>query len=69
MSPVLRHRLRIIQRIDFRVALVYMLPHGLVPKYISDMLALNEPPLSTSGTGLLLVPKVRTKHDDAAVQF
>ena len=45
--------------------------NGLAPKYITVLLELNEPPrtLRTSGRGLLLVPRVRTKHGVAAFKF
>ena len=74
ISPVLRslHWLPVAQRIDFKTALlVYKSLHGLAPKYISDMLVPYEPSrtLRTSGTGLLQVPRVRTKHGEAAFQF
>ena len=74
ISPVLRslHWLPVAQRIDFKAALlVYKSLHGLAPKYICDMLVPYEPPrtLRTSGTGLLLVPRVRTKHGESAFQF
>ncbi|KAK7879696.1 hypothetical protein WMY93_033597 [Mugilogobius chulae] len=67
ISPVLRslHWLPVTQRIDFKtVLLVFKSLHGLAPKYISDMLVRYEASrtLRTSGTGLLLVPRVRTKH-------
>lgn len=73
ISPVLRslHWLPVAQRIDFKTALlVYKSLHGLVPKYISDMLEPYEPTwtLRTSGSGLLL-PRVRTKQDEAAFQI
>ncbi|KAK7899424.1 hypothetical protein WMY93_020277 [Mugilogobius chulae] len=74
ISPVLRslHWLPVAQRIDFKTALlVFKSLHGLAPKYISDMLVRYEPSrtLRTSGTGLLLVPRVRTKHGESAFQF
>lgn len=74
ISPVLRslHWLPVAQRIDFKAALlVYKSLHGLAPKYISDMLVPYEPSrtLRTSGTGLLLVPRVRTKHGESGFQF
>lgn len=74
ISPVLRslHWLPVAQRIDFKTALlVYKSLNGLAPKYILDMLVPYEPSrtLRTSGMGLLQVPKVRTKHGEAAFQF
>ncbi|RJG15175.1 hypothetical protein D4A39_16695, partial [Alcanivorax profundi] len=74
ISPVLRslHWLPVSQRIEFKAALlVFKALHGSAPKYISDMLVPYEPSrtLRTSGTGLLLVPRVRTKHGEGAFQF
>uniref|UniRef100_A0A3Q3RNJ0 Reverse transcriptase domain-containing protein n=1 Tax=Mastacembelus armatus TaxID=205130 RepID=A0A3Q3RNJ0_9TELE len=75
ITPVLRslHWLPVAQRIDFKLALpVYTSLHGSAPHYISDMLMPYEPSrtlIRTSGTGLLLVPRVRTKHGEAAIQF
>jgi len=74
ISPVLRslHWLPVAQRIDFKTALlVYKSLHGLAPKYISDMLVPYEPArtLRSTGTGLMLVPRVRTKHGEAAFQI
>ena len=65
------HWLPVAQRIDFKTALfVYKSLNGLAPKYISDMLEPYEPTrtLRTSGRGLLLVPRVRTKQGEAAFQ-
>ena len=66
ISPVLRslHWLPVAQRIDFTIALLeYKSLHG--------MLEPNEPTrtLRTSGRGLLLGPRVRTKQGEAAFQF
>uniref|UniRef100_A0A7N8X145 Reverse transcriptase domain-containing protein n=1 Tax=Mastacembelus armatus TaxID=205130 RepID=A0A7N8X145_9TELE len=74
ITPVLRslHWLPVTQRIDFKTALlVYKSLHGSAPRYISDMLMPYEPSrtLRTSGTGLLLVPRVRTKQGEAAFQL
>ena len=74
ISPVLRslHWLPVAQRIDFKTALlVYKSLHGLAPKYITDMLVPYEPAraLRSTGTGLLLVLRVRTKHGEAAFQI
>ncbi|KAJ0016334.1 hypothetical protein NQD34_014623 [Periophthalmus magnuspinnatus] len=74
ISPVLMslHWLPVAQRIDFKAALlVYKSLHGLAPKYISEMLVPYEPSctLRTSGAGLLLVHRVRTKHREAAFEF
>uniref|UniRef100_A0A8C7Z8E6 Reverse transcriptase domain-containing protein n=1 Tax=Oryzias sinensis TaxID=183150 RepID=A0A8C7Z8E6_9TELE len=73
ISPVLRslHWLPVPQRIDFKAALlVYKSLHGRAPKYISDMLVPYEPSrtLRTSGTGLLLIRRVRTKQGESAFQ-
>ena len=63
ISPVLRSLrwLPVAQRIDFKTALLV---------YISDMLEPYEPAgtLGTSGRRLLLVPRVRTKQAEAALQ-
>lgn len=50
---------------------VYKSLHCLALKYISDMLDSYEPPIGvrSSGTGLLLVPRVRSKHSEAAFEF
>lgn len=68
IKPVLRsHWLPVAQRIDFKTTLlVYKSLNGLAPEYISDVLVPNEPSetLRTSGIGLLLVPRVRTKHGE-----
>ncbi|KAK9522346.1 hypothetical protein VZT92_018819 [Zoarces viviparus] len=74
ITPVLRslHWLPVQQRIDFKILLlVYKALNGLGPKYISDLLLPYEPsrPLRSSGTGLLSVPRVRTKHGEAAFSF
>uniref|UniRef100_A0A3B3HFB5 Reverse transcriptase domain-containing protein n=1 Tax=Oryzias latipes TaxID=8090 RepID=A0A3B3HFB5_ORYLA len=74
IGPVLRslHWLPVPQRIDFKAALlVYKSLHGHAPKYISDMLVPYEPSrtLRTSGTSLLLIPRVRTKQGESAFQY
>lgn len=74
ITPVLRslHWLPVCQRIDFKVLLlVYKALNGLGPKYISDLLIFYEPSrsLRSSGAGLLTVPRVRTKHGEAAFSF
>ncbi len=45
--------------------------NSLGPKYIYDLLLRYEPsrPLRWSGTGLLTVPRVTTKHREAAFSF
>ena len=57
-------------RIDFKVLLlVFKCLNGLGPSYLSDLLLSYQPSrtLRSSGTGLLIVPKVRTKtHGEAA---
>lgn len=66
------HWLPVPQRIDFKMALLdYMSFHGLAPKYISDMMEQYKScrTLRTSGSGLLPVPRVRTKHGEAVFQF
>ena len=49
---------------------MYKSLQGLAPKYISDLLEPYEPTgtLRTSGRGLLLVSRVRTKQGEAAFQ-
>ena len=51
--------------------LVYKALNGLGPKYITDMLIRYEPSraLRSSGTGLLTVPRVRTKQGEAAFSY
>lgn len=51
--------------------LVFKALNGIGPKYISDLLVRYEPfrPLRSSGTDLLSVPRVRTKHVEAAFHF
>uniref|UniRef100_A0A669DF59 Reverse transcriptase domain-containing protein n=1 Tax=Oreochromis niloticus TaxID=8128 RepID=A0A669DF59_ORENI len=51
--------------------LVYKALNGLGPKYISDLLTQYEPSrsLRSSGSGLLSVPRVRTRHGEAAFSF
>lgn len=63
-TPVPRslHWLPVSHRIDFKILLmVYKAFNGLGSKYISDLLLNYElsRPLSSSGTGLLSVPRVR----------
>uniref|UniRef100_A0A3B4FPC0 Reverse transcriptase domain-containing protein n=1 Tax=Pundamilia nyererei TaxID=303518 RepID=A0A3B4FPC0_9CICH len=74
ISPALRslHWLPVCQRIDFKVLmLAYKALNGLGPKYISDLLTQYEPSrsLRSSGSGLLSVPRVRTRHGEAAFSF
>ena len=74
ITPVLKslHWLPVYQRIDFKILLlVFKALNGLGPKYISDLLIRYEPsrPLRSSGTGLLSVPRVKTKHGEAAFSF
>ena len=74
ITPVLKslHWLPVPQRIDFKILLlVYKSLNGLGPKYISDLLLHYDPPrpLRSSGTGLLVVPRVRTKQGEAAFSF
>jgi hypothetical protein len=51
--------------------LTYKSLHGLVPKYITDILPLNKPsrPLRSSETNLLMVPRVNTKHGKAGFSY
>ena len=74
ITPVLRslHWLPVCQRIDFKILLlVYKALNGLGPKYIQDLLVRYEPTrsLRSSGSSLLSVPRVRTKHGEAAFSF
>ena len=71
-SPVLRplYGLPVCQRTDFKILLlVNEVLNDL--KYISDLLLRYEPsrPLRSSGTRLLSVPRVKTKHGEAAFSF
>ncbi|MDG2594948.1 hypothetical protein P7M37_24555, partial [Vibrio parahaemolyticus] len=66
------HWLPVYQRIDFKILLlVYKALNGLGPKYISDILVHYEAsrPLRSSGTGLLSVPRIKTKRGEAASSF
>ena len=50
--------------------LVYKAQNGLGPKYISDLLIHElSRSLRSTGTGLLRVPRVRTKQGEAAFSF
>ena len=72
ITPVLKslHWLPVCFRIDFKVLLlVFKCLNGLGPSYLSDLLLSYQPSriLRSSGTGLLNVPRVRTKtHGEAA---
>ena len=72
ITPVLKslHWLPVCFRIDFKVLLlVFKCLNGLGPSYLSDLLLSYQPSrtLRSSGTGLLTIPKVRTKtHGEAA---
>uniref|UniRef100_A0A3B3H962 Reverse transcriptase domain-containing protein n=1 Tax=Oryzias latipes TaxID=8090 RepID=A0A3B3H962_ORYLA len=66
ITPVLKslHWLPVRFRIDFKILLmVYKCFYGLGPDYLNDILLKYEPSrtLRSSGAGLLVVPKVRTK--------
>ncbi|XP_076578637.1 LOW QUALITY PROTEIN: uncharacterized protein LOC143315073 [Chaetodon auriga] len=74
ITPVLRslHWLSVSQRIDFKILLlVYKALNGLGLKYILDLLTPYEVsrPLRSSGTGLLCVPRMRTKQSEAAFSY
>lgn len=74
ITPVLRslHWLPVCQRIEFKILLlVYKSLKGLGPKYMSELLVGYEASraLRSSGTGLLCVPRVRTKQGEAAFSF
>mgnify|MGYP001548869816 CR=1 FL=1 len=67
ITPILMtlHWLPVPARIDYKVAvLVYKALHDQAPKYIQDMLVpyLPSRQLRSSGTGLLQVPRFRTKQ-------
>ena len=74
ITPILRslHWLPVSHRIDFKILLlVFKSLNGLGPKYISDLLPYYESSrsLRSSGTGLLTVPRVKTKHGEAAFSY
>jgi len=74
ISPVLKslHWLPVGQITDLKVLLlVFKSRNGLGPKYINDLLHNYEPSrsLRSSGTGLLSVLRVRTKHGKAAFSY
>ncbi|KAF7651872.1 hypothetical protein LDENG_00104180 [Lucifuga dentata] len=74
ITPILKslHWLPVCQRIDFKVLLlIYKSLNSLGPKYRTEMLWQYEPsrPLSSSGTDLLAVPRVKTKHGEAAFSY
>jgi len=72
ITPVLKslHWLPVRFRIDFKVLLlVFKCLNGLGPSYLTDLLLPYQPSrtLRSSGTGLLTIPRVRTKtHGEAA---
>ena len=71
ITPVLKslHWLPVKQRIDFKILmLVYKALNGLGPKYMTDLLIRYEPTraLRSSGTGLLKIPRARTRQGEAA---
>ncbi len=72
ITPVLKslHWLPVRFRIDFKVLLlVFKCLNGLGPSYLSDLLLPYQPSrtLRSSGTGLLTIPRVKTKtHGEAA---
>ena len=74
ISPVLKslHWLPVDKRIDFKILLlVFKSLNGLGPRYINDLLHNYEPSrsLRSSGSGLLSVPRIRTKHGKAAFSY
>ena len=74
ITPVLRslHWLPCYQRTDFKILLlVYKALNGFWTKYISDLLPRYQPsrPLRSSGTRLVSVPRVRTKHRAATLSY
>ena len=74
ITPVIKslHWLPVSQRIDFKILLlVYKALKGLGPKYMLDLLVPYEAsrPLRSSRTGLLCVPRTRTKQGEAAFSY
>ena len=75
ITPVLKslHWLPVCFRIDFKVLLlVFKCLNGLGPSYLSKLLLPYEPSrtLRSSGSRLLVIPKVRTHtHSEAYFQF
>ena len=73
ITPVLRsfHWLPVDQRIDLKILLlVFKSLNGLGPKYIDDLLHHYEASsLRSSGSGLLSVPRITTKHGKAAFSY
>lgn len=58
--------LPVCQRIEFKILLVvYEALNGLGPKYISDSLVRYEAPRSLR-SGLLSIPRIKTKEGEAA---
>ena len=75
ITPILKslHWLPVSFRIDFKVLLlVFKSLNGLAPFYLSNLLLPYEPSraLRSSGSHLLIVPKVRTKtYGEASFQY
>ena len=74
ITPVMKslHWLPVSQRIEFKILLlVYKALNGLGPKYMLDLLVPYEAsrPLRSSGSGLLCVPRTRTKQGEAAFSY
>ena len=75
ITPILKslHWLPVSFRIDFKVLLlVFKSLNGLGPSYLSHLLLPYEPSraLRSSGSGLLIVPKVRSKtYGEASFQY
>ena len=75
ITPILKslHWLPVCFRIDFKfLLLVFKALNGLCPLYLSELFLPYVPPrtLRSLGSGLLALPKVRTKtHGEAAFQF
>ena len=71
ITPVLKslHWLPVSFRIDFKILLlVYKSLNGLGPSYIADLLPRYVPPrpLRSAESGLLVVPRIKSKHGKAA---
>lgn len=74
ITPVLKslHWLPVCHRIDFKILqIVYRSLNGPAPKYIDELLLSYNPPrtLRSSGTGQLIVPRIKTKQGGAAFSY
>ena len=81
ITPILRslHWLPVCQRIEFKVLLIVYKSQCILyscilnrkSKYMSDLLSPYTParPLRSAGTSLLITPRVKTKHGEAAFSY